>query len=461
MDMKLYQNILNKRGHTKFHMPGHKGRKLSEHQWEYLDTTELAGTDNLNDPKAEIRNLEREISTVYGAKESMIVVNGATCCIMASMLGAFEPGDEIVIPRNVHKSVYSALYYGRFSPIYVHPDFQKVPGYPSGVCVKDLEAAINANPRVKGMVITYPTYYGTCDDIWAIVKLCKERNVVLIVDEAHGAHFHFSNKLPVSALDAGADVVIHSTHKTLSSLNQGALLHINSPKIDSGRVRRHLAMLQTSSPSYPILLSVAHAVSSMEEHGPSILEFLGEMNQMVRKRLRNGPFPMVRDIWAETGSGWDPTKIWFATGGMDHLSNILSERFHIDVEWEDGRTCLAMSGVGSVKEDFDQLVEALQRLGAENPGQGELSSNPTLGFPRPGRKVLELHESRETENVPLEQSIGRISADFLTPYPPGIPIVCPGEVIGEEMVEYIRRTSSGSTLGLGQDGRILVCKEEK
>lgn len=461
MHTDLHQNILNKRQHTKFHMPGHKGRMLGEIPWVSLDTTELDGTDNLNEPKKEIKSLEGDISGIYGSKKSMICVNGATCSIMASMLGTFDAGDEIIVPRNVHKSVYSALYYGRFSPVYVFPDFENAPGYPLGVNVNKLQNALDDHPKAKGLVITYPTYYGACDDISAIVKLCRERSVILIVDEAHGAHFHFGKTLPISALDAGADIVIHSTHKTLSSLNQGSLLHINSDRVDEIRIRRHMSMLQTSSPSYPILLSVADSVRWMEENGTQITQFLDEMYRMVRDKAQSGPFPMARDLWEIDAAGWDPTKLWFSTGGMDGLSAILSERFCIDVEWEDGKTCLAMSGVGSMEEDFVLLVEALDVLSAQAPKIAQASANEKLLFPKPGKKVYELFENKESETIQLEEAAGRVAAVFLTPYPPGIPVVCPGEVIREEAVEYIRKMGQKSTLGLDRDGRIQVCKEER
>lgn len=461
MDMKLQKNIVAKQNHIKFHMPGHKGRMLPAFPWEAMDTTELDGTDNLNDPTMEIQSLERDIARIYGSSESMISVNGSTSCIMASLLGMFEPGDKIIVPRNVHKSVYSGLFYGRLSPVYVQPYFGGTGSYPVGVRLKDFEAVINAHPDAKGAVITYPTYYGTCDDIEGIVKICRERGVLLVVDEAHGAHFHFADFLPVSALDAGADIVIHSTHKTLSSLNPGALLHVNDPGIDSGRIRRHLSMLQTSSPSYPVILSVALAVKWMEEHGLARLSFLSKMYELVRSELRESPFPFVRDLKDLSATDWDPTKLWFSSGGIHGLSKILSQRFQIDVEWEDGETCLAMSGVGSIQDDFEQLMKALKCLSTEHQEENKGAILKRMPFPEPGEKILEIYDRMETQTVLLEEAEGRVAADFLTPYPPGIPVICPGEIITREAMDYIQNAGTMSTLGLDAKGRVQVCKEER
>ncbi|QSX07597.1 aminotransferase class I/II-fold pyridoxal phosphate-dependent enzyme [Alkalibacter rhizosphaerae] len=421
MDRKLIENIQKKRDHVKFHMPGHKGRAFFPYHGEAWDITEIPGTDNLNDPREEILALEQDIARIYGSLESRIVVNGATSALMAAIMATFRPGQQVLIPRNAHKSVYSAFIYGRISPVYISPDMGGALGYPVGITPKAVKKAMDEAPDAKGLVITYPSYYGTCDDLEAIGALCRQRSMILLVDEAHGAHFHFGKNMPVSALDAGGDVVVHSTHKTLSSLTPGALLHINSRRVDPEAIRRHLSMLQTSSPSYPILISVAQAVGWMERYGGAKLELLEEMYREVRQELKTSPFPMVRDRWAMETKNWDPLKLWFCSGNRKELGRILSQSYGIDLEWEDGRTGLAMAGVGSIREDYIRLLETLKSIGRELPEETGMGRGEALSYPKPGKKVMELYEEAPWEQVSLSQAAGRISADFITPYPPGIP----------------------------------------
>lgn len=459
MDTRLHDNILRKQHHTKFHMPGHKGRSFSQLHWEAWDTTELEGTDNLNDPKREIHALEKDLACIYGTKETMAVVNGATSAMMAAILGSFQPGDKVLIPRNAHKSVFGGLYYGRLSPVYIQPVLGLQDGYPVGIRIQDVRRAMEAHPDAKGMIMTYPSYYGTCDDIQGISGLCRQRGWILIVDEAHGAHFHFGKNYPASALSTGADVVIHSTHKTLPSLNPGALLHLCSHRLDPLKIRRHLSMLQTSSPSYPVLLSIVGGIGWMEEHGASRLEELAHWYQWVREEVEKGPFPMVRDAWTIPTEAWDPTKLWFLSNKVEHLGRRLSQEQAVDVEWEDGITALAMAGVGSTEEDYRQLIQGLKQIAVTAGLKEHDVVEPGLAYPAPGMKVLELYDQPPTVQIPLKQAVGRIAAAFLIPYPPGIPVVCPGERISQEIHDYLIEQKEGTTQGLSTDGQVWVCQE--
>lgn len=457
----LLELIQERKAHTKFHMPGHKGRSFSTFQWEAWDTTELEGTDNLNDPSGPIQEMEETIAQIFGCLQSHIVVNGATCGLMAAILGSFQPGDSVIVPRSSHRSIYSGLYYGRLVPLYVRPRMGVEGRYPIGVDYEDLIRVMDAHPQAKGLILTNPTYYGTWDDLAPLVSQCKKRNLLLIVDEAHGAHFSFSSALPPGGLEAGGDIVVHSTHKTLSSLNQGALIHINSDRVEDYRIRRHLSMLQTSSPSYPILLSVAQSVEWMKENGSRQIDFALEMHHWTRQRLSGSVFPMVQDFWEVPTQGWDPMKLWFCSGSAASLGTALMENHRVDLEWEDGLTGLAMAGVGSIKEDYEELVCALKKEAERVAGKDRTTRKFCPPYPDWGERVRDPFQESQEIRIPLPESKGKIAAEFLIPYPPGMPLVCPGEVITEEMVEYLQKFGALSVLGVGADGCIRVYKEDR
>lgn len=463
MYQRLKKTIEEKQEHTKFHMPGHKGRPFTPTHWESYDTTELEGTDHLNDPKGVLRDMEREIAKVYQTNASIMVVNGATGALMAAILGVFQPGDKVIVPRNVHRSVYSGLYLGRLKPVFLHPRMGLKGRYPLGVEVRELAALIERHPDARGLVLTYPSYYGTCDDLTSIVELCRKNEKILIVDEAHGAHFPFSADYPPSALELGADVVIHSTHKVLSSLNPGALLHINTKRIHERPIRRYLAMLQTSSPSYPVILSIGRTVEWMAGHGREQLTLLSSMHQWVRDEMKQSAFPLVRDLEEDFDLIWDPVKLWmYNLRGIHQPGKRLLAEHKVELEWDDGVSLLAMAGVGSREEDFIRLVAGLKSI---NPladlGSNVLERMETVApFPDWDDNAEDLAMGGEESTVFLKEACGRRAAEFLIPYPPGIPLVCPGERITEEIIRYLLEGSFPSVSGLKEDGTICVFKED-
>ncbi|MBF7096102.1 aminotransferase class I/II-fold pyridoxal phosphate-dependent enzyme [Alkalibacter mobilis] len=461
MKNQLMKNIEEKENYVKFHMPGHKGKSFSRLGWERYDTTEIWGTDNLNDPRSEILVLEEDIAKTYGVEKSLITINGSTCGIMASIMGAFDPGDKILIPRNAHKSVYSALYYGRLNPEYFDPSFDGIFGFPIGLNLDKLDERLGCIKDIKGMVVTYPTYYGTCDDLTRLSDICQKHDVILIVDEAHGAHLKFSGSYPISAVDVLSDIVVHSTHKTLPSLNQGAVVHINSRRVSEKRIRKHLSMLQTSSPSYPIILSVASSINWMKMHGKEKLNQIQMMYDELRSSLKSSPFEMIRDHIEPEVFGWDKSKIWLSTGGLKNLGSLLTKNHHIEVEFDDARSILAMAGMGTEMEDGKRLLEALKSIADENCN---IFTRPkcipeSVSYPPYGKKAMELWEVEKRNKIRIVEAAGKISADFITPYPPGIPLVCPGEIITDEAVEFIRSLRQDQIMGMDSQGRVDICEE--
>lgn len=462
MYRRLMKIIEEKQTHTKFHMPGHKGRPFTPTNWEAYDTTELEGTDHLNDPKGILREMEEEISKVYQTKASILVVNGATSALMAALLGAFQPDDKVIVPRNAHRSVYSGLHLGRLKPIYLHPEMGLHGRYPLGVNREELAVLLERHPDVKGVVLTHPSYYGTCNDLASMAALCRKHETILIVDEAHGAHFPFSDNYPQSALELGADVVVHSTHKILSSLNPGALLHINSNKVKETTLRRTLAMLQTSSPSYPVMLSIARSVEWMVEQGKEQLDLLSKMHQWTRDELKETAFPLVRDLEEASGTIWDPAKLWICNQeGIREAGKRLLSEHKVELEWDDGVTLLAMAGAGSQEEDFYRLVAGLKAItptAVEGPSMFE-GLESLVPYPDWDEDPLDPLVGGEEMDVPLKEASGRRAADYLIPYPPGIPLVCPGERITKECIRYLLEGSFPSVTGLQENGTVRVFKE--
>ncbi|SHE41159.1 aminotransferase class I/II-fold pyridoxal phosphate-dependent enzyme [Alkalibacter saccharofermentans] len=459
MKSRLYLNIESKRKNANFHMPGHKSRDFTKLGWEYFDTTELEGTDNLNNPQKEIREIERQISKSYASKECIISVNGSTSLIMAGIMGSCREGDCVAVARNSHKSVFSAIYYGRLKTLFIDPVLDPIYGYPVGIDLKHLEAELRKT-RVRALVMTYPTYYGTCDDLNAVKHICDSHDVLLIVDEAHGAHFKHSMEFPPSSIDIGADITIHSTHKILSSLNQGAVLHVKSDRVDMENIRRHMAMLQTSSPSYPIILSVEEAVKFMNENGEKKLEKIQGFYERVKKALEGTKFTLIHDKISREILQVDKAKIWLAPGGV---GKILAEDYNIDIELDDGKTALCMMGVGTVIEDVDRLITALKDISEKGLFKDSLEDSKRALFPKAGNKVMEAWEIDRMKKrmVSIKKAAGKVSASYLVPYPPGVPVVCPGEMVSDAAADYLYSMKEGSVDGMIEDKMIYILDEEQ
>ncbi|NTW71025.1 MAG: aminotransferase class I/II-fold pyridoxal phosphate-dependent enzyme [Eubacteriaceae bacterium] len=466
MDKKIFNAVFQEKKNIKFHMPGHKGRNFSGAGWENFDTTELQGTDNLREPKGVIHEVLHDIAQIYHADRSLISVNGATAGIMAGIMGTISPGEKLIVPRNSHTSVHNALYYGRISPVFIEPVYDKL-GYPVSIDPLDIEKAFRENENVKGIMITNPTYYGTCCDIHHIKELCRRYRAALIIDEAHGAHLEFNSSYPVSGLEAGGDVVIQSTHKILSSLNQGALVHIKNDLTHGSRITAHLNRLQTSSPSYPIMISVESSVKWMYEHGKMLLDDLSRYYDRVEEELKFTGINMMADRLKDmdTVQDFDKSKLWLDVGclqkaGIDAGRELL-ETYHIQVEIYDGRTVLAMMGAGTKSEDVEALITALKALDLKAKRQGNMpmsKNKTTVKFPGIPGKIMEPWEadSLAKSKCKLEASLGKVSGGYIIPYPPGVPVLIPGELICRDVIEHIKSLAPGSVIGLDEMDRIEI-----
>lgn len=453
-----------------FHMPGHKGGKLSLiNDFHKIDVTEVEGTDDLHHPRGIIKDTLDEISRIYKSGKSYMLVNGATGGILSAISGVTKARDSIIIARNCHKAVYNSVYINQLEAKYIYPELNKQYGFYEEINLRELEDLIIDNPESKALVITSPTYEGLVSDIKSIGELAHRYNKVLIVDEAHGAHFTFSDYLPKSALELGADIVIQSTHKTLPALTQTAIMHISEEAISSARVKpknieKYLSIYQTSSPSYVFMASVEAAIKYMNDHKALYSEWLFELEEKLASQeskygrwlyeFRNAEFIDVTRLTylindsVKTMTGWK-------------LSQELRDKHNIQVELSSQNYIIAIATIADDIEDIVELINAIEcvfdnliqedkvkedflvdiKSIMSNPRafiEGQVDKSRMTELKKP-KQVYSIYEAslKDSETIRLSASVDRICSDFIIPYPPGIPLLVPGEELTKELVTYI------------------------
>ena len=430
--MTLFDKIPSAPG-LPMHMPGHK-RNARAFPWLSglceRDITEIEGFDNLNDPEAEFARMERDAARLWGAGESVALVGGSTLGILASVLSVLAEGGELLMCRQSHRSVYHAAQLAGVRTRYLTPEPDPVTGVPLSVSRSSVAAALDKYPQIRLVCVTSPTYEGVLSDIRAIAELCHRRGVPLLVDEAHGAHLGFGG-FPESAVRCGADLTVQSLHKTLPSLTQTALLHLNPGLVDPGRVRRTVGMLQSSSPSYLLSGSIEKCVEFMGLHGREACDRWLELLSDFRAGAE-GLAP-VR-LWKGSGAyALDPSKLLFMADPA--LAEKLRAR-GIEPEYARGGLTLCMTGLGDTRESLGALLAALEAAGGELPPP---EPRPVRPVPLP-EAVMTLREAMALpgEPVPWDKALGRVSGEYAWAYPPGIPCLVPGEMVDGGVLETLR-----------------------
>lgn len=439
-----------------FHVPGHNRGKIFEKLGyestfsTQMDTTEIPGTDNLFQPESFIKESQERASKWFKSIRTHFLVNGSTCGNYAMLHSACKPGDSVIIGRDSHRSVYNGLLLGDLNPIYMYPEVQTKDQLPLGYEPEELDRLLHKHPNVKAVHITRPNYYGVCSDIDGIVKVCRKYDVLLLVDEAHGAHLHLSTSLPISAVEAGADMVVQSIHKTLPSLTQTSLLHVCSNRVDLKRLDLMLQIHQSTSPSYLLMSAIDQAVDIIEKHGYNLMKELISHIENFKNELRAIPQVSILDN-VVSGYQRDQSKLVFGfvnhgISGME-LECILREQYGIQLEMSNAFYGVGVSTISHEKEDFDQLLEAIKNI-ASSP-KGTFKSTPSHMFPKTydiGRSIRQSIYS-PCETVLLDEANGRLSCEFVIPYPPGVPVLIPGERITAEKIDYLKTLySEGYTL---------------
>jgi arginine/lysine/ornithine decarboxylase len=445
-----------------FDVPGHKqGRGNPEltvflgRQCMEVDVNSQKPLDNLCHPVSVIREAEQLAAQAFGAAYAFFMVGGTTSAVQSMILSVVGRGDEIILPRNVHRSVINALVLCGAAPVYVNPQTDARLGISLGMALQDVKAAIEAHPNAKAVLVNNPTYYGICSNITEIVELAHGRGMKVLADEAHGTHFYFGADMPKSAMAAGADMAAISMHKSGGSLTQSSLLVIG-PGMSEGHVRQIINLTQTTSGSYLLMVSLDISRKNLAICGSQIFEKVCGLAQYARDEIND-----IGDYYAysrELCNGdsiydFDPTKLSVHTidvglAGIE-VYDILRDEYDIQVEFGDVANILAYISVGDRERDIERLVSALaeiRRLRRRSKAgmmaieylSPEVAATPQEAF------------YAETEALPIECSAGHICAESVMCYPPGIPILAPGERITPDIIRYIRymKDKGGSLTGL-------------
>ncbi len=486
-----------------FHMPGHKGARLYR-RFDYdsfldqivdCDITEIVGADNLFQTEGIIAGTMAKYRKLFDAKASYLLINGSSGGIIASIMACVPQGGKLIMARNCHKSVFSGLALGGIRPVYAHPSMVEEYGITGPVSPEEISRLLTENPDASAVILPSPNYYGICSDIRAIAGIVHAAGKYLIVDQAHGAHLKFFETcgaagaadaadaagasadgpfaVPESAETQGADLVINSTHKTLCSFTQSAVLNVpaGSRFDDLYHLEDKLQQMESTSPSYLLMASLDINADILADHGGELIEaWRDNLNYFYQEAagIDGLTFMQVTD---GARQAMDMTKInldMSACGLDGHRLEEALLAHEIYAELVTGNILMCMTGIGNTREDFDRLLSALREISEAHPAEqdtafAEDSSAPDTATAGAAlwTKHRTLHEvPRVKELVPLQQCTGRICASSLIPYPPGIPLICPGEEIGAEEIDYIRtlRGQGDNVIGVGADGRIAVGK---
>ncbi|MBR6473416.1 MAG: aminotransferase class V-fold PLP-dependent enzyme [Firmicutes bacterium] len=455
-----------KRQPVSFHMPGHKGSKLYKDlgYGEVLallmdcDITEIPGADNLFQTEDVILSVMEKYRKLYESRKSYLLVNGSSVGLITAILSCSKRGEKVILARNSHKSIFNALTLGGLEPVYLYPDIMTGHGILGGIDPSEVSRLLDENPEASCVVLPSPNYYGICSDIEAIAKVCHERDKALIVDQAHGAHLKFIGEgYPKAAEDCGADIVINSTHKTLASWTQTAVMNVMSDRVDLAVVGNYLQILESSSPSYPLMLSLdvnAEILLDDKKKSRVITEWRNAVDEFY-EGVRE--IPGVRVI---EDPMLDRTKLNFDMGAYglngNQLETLLNER-DIFTELVTGNIIMGMTGIGTTREDIGRLLEALSEIADSR----ELLMDGLPANDYSGILTMKLDRGRVPEtsvSLPLDECEGRVAAASIIPYPPGIPLACPGEILTKEIIEYTKklRSMGEKVIGVSPKGELLV-----
>ncbi|RMH76135.1 MAG: aminotransferase class I/II-fold pyridoxal phosphate-dependent enzyme [Cyanobacteria bacterium J007] len=457
------------RCHAPFYTPGHKhGRGMPQELTAWLglpvfqaDLPELPELDNLFSPQSVIQEAQELAAETFGADRTWFLVNGSTSGIVAAILATCSSGDKIILPRTVHRSVISGLILSGAMPIFINPEYDPVWDLAWGMGPEAVEGALNEHPDAKAVMVVYPTYQGVCSDIEAIARVCRDRDVLLLADEAHGPHFTFHRDLPMAALAAGADVSVQSIHKVLGALTQASMVHVKGDRLDPDRLSASLQLLTSSSPSYLLLASLDAARRQMALDGEALMEETLKLGRSAQAQIAAIPGLRVLDGPSAPTSGFtarDRTRIVVNVSELGlsgyEADELLDEKFGVVCELPLPKTVTFIVSLGNTQTDIDRLVAGLEGLARQFRREGACGGDrPPLAFPELSPKPLCL-SPRDAFFAPVEtiraiDAVNRISAELVCPYPPGIPILMPGEAICAAAIDYLHAVKTRGALLTG------------
>lgn len=440
-----------------FHMPGHKRRPEAAFPDPYtIDITETDGFDNLHDAHGILAEEMARAAFLWGSRRTFFLVGGSTCGNLAGITACTRRGDRVLVGRGAHKSVYNALRLNGLRPTYLLPEEDAAFGISGSLSPAAVERALKAQPDIRLVAVTSPTYEGVLSDIPAIAQAAHRQGALLMVDEAHGAHLGLAEGFPAGSLSGGADIVVQSLHKTLPALTQTALLHIGSERVEADAVAEQLAVFETSSPSYPLMASIAACVSLLErERAPLFAAYrdrLRRFDEAVRalrslRVLCHGADSLSRH---PAFAGFDPGKLVISCRGTGltgpALAGRLRWKYRLEPEMAAGDYVLCMTSISDTDEGFGRLAAALLEIDAALKSADAPPPPPPLALP-PSACPMEEALAQAGRPTPLEACAGGISREFVWAYPPGIPLLTPGEVVTSALLdEFVRLTAAGVSL---------------
>ena len=438
-----------------FHMPGHKRQVGNPFLQEFpnpyaIDITEIDGFDNLHHAEGIIRESMDRAAKMYGADRSYYLVNGSSCGILSAVCGMTQHGGKILMSRNCHKAAYHGVFLNRLRVEYIYPQIIEEFGIQGGLVPEDVEQVLKTDHDIQAVLVVSPTYDGIVSDVEKIVEICHGCGIPLIVDEAHGAHFRFSEFFPNSAVDEGADLVIQSMHKTLPALTQTALLHRCSDRVERDRLQRFMGIYQSSSPSYLLMASIDWCVGFLAEEAALYWEAYVQLLKSTRadlKKLKNIRLVGEELIGKKNVKDVDLSKLLFCLpegiGNGHWLNHKLREDYHLEMEMEAERYVLGISSVCDSQNGMRRLIKAMGEIDAQVPSEKRREWEKRFVIDKEDMPVqkITIAEALEksTKKVLLNQSEGEISAEFVYLYPPGIPLLTPGEKISKSLLRALDR----------------------
>jgi lysine decarboxylase len=464
-----------KKNPISFHMPGHKGANLYRSlgygdfmdQGMGYDITEIPGADNLFQAEGVIRHVMNRYKELYQVRDSYLLVNGTSGGLIAAILAAVSPGGKVMIARNSHKSIFNALSLGNLEPVFVYPSMVGEYGIAGPVTAKAIREKLEEQPEVEAVVLPSPNYYGICSDIKEIAQVVHQKEKVLIVDQAHGAHLKFFHRfapgtsfeggaMPLAAEDQEADLVVNSIHKTLASLTQSAVLNRVSQRVDRDLLEDKLQMIQSTSPSYLLMASLEINADILENHGAMLMKGWGD--SLISFYQWAKTMPQLHVIPPKGQLDFTKLNLDYHEKGYTGaaLEGALNDH-EIYPELASGNLLMLMTGIGNTPKDFYELAGVLKTL----PVRPVHLAKKGGGIPMWDTPVREKIPTLR-EKVFLSEAAGRVCASSIIPYPPGIPLFCPGEVIPKEAIPYLLdlRRRGEKVIGLTEKEEIFVGAQE-
>ncbi|XP_027173245.1 uncharacterized protein LOC113772947 isoform X2 [Coffea eugenioides] len=460
-----------------FHFPGHNRGQAAPSSFSELigkqpylhDLNGQPGLDNLFTPEGPILEAQKQAAELFGASETWFLVGGSTCGIHAVIMATCSPGDNVILPRNCHISAISGMILSGVHPKYILPDYDADWDIAGGITPSQVEKAIEElemkGQRAGAVLIVSPTYHGICSKVAEISKLCHSHGIPLIVDEAHGAHFGFHELLPDSALCQGADLVVQSTHKVLCSLTQSSMLHRSGDLVDRDRICRCLQMLQSSSPSHLLLASLDAARAQVSENKDIIFHNAIELAMEARSRMSKIHNVSVLDIASFPHfPDMDPLRVTIGTKQLGlsgfEADDILSKDFGVVPELVGTRSITLAFNLGTQREHILRFISGLKHLSAISAASNctKYSENPDHVMPFDDFSMrLSPREAffAQKTKVGIKDSIGQICGELICPYPPGIPVLIPGEVISEGALAYMLQVRDKGVVINGASDHLL------